>query len=69
MSAMTIDQAKQEMHALKVQLETAINGWHERTGLPVDIYIHGQEVTAFNSKSRQFIYQAVVSMQLGAVEL
>lgn len=65
-SAMTIDQAKLEMLELKKRLDSAINEFHQRTGLAVDIYIQQLEVTRFGDAGPKYLYEANVSMQLVA---
>jgi hypothetical protein len=66
MSAMTIEQTEQEMEVLKAQLDSTINEFHRRTGLPINIYINQIDATDFQSAKPKYFYEAHITMEIQA---
>lgn len=57
---MIISQAQQELNTLRQQFEAAIDDYHQRTGLVVDVQVSHLDVTEFGSTRRRVVHSVVM---------
>lgn len=58
---MNLGQAQQELNALRQQFESALNDFHQRTGLIIDVQVSHVDVTEFGHTRRRVVHVVELS--------